>query len=82
MIDVGTSTWRQISGSVCRNSIRTVAISLMLSDAVFVLAGLIPSSLCSAARPIPEYELVRLVDYCVADPKRSAVDGPKAVWLW
>ena len=43
MIEVGTSTWRQISGSVCRNSIRTVAISLTLSDAVFVLAGLMRS---------------------------------------
>ena len=43
MIEVGTSTWRQISGSVCRNSIRTVAISLTLSDAVFILAGLMRS---------------------------------------
>jgi hypothetical protein len=40
VIEVGTSTWRQISGSVCRNSIRTVAISLTLSDPVFILAGL------------------------------------------
>ena len=43
VIEVGTSTWRQISGSVCRNSIRTVAISLTLSDAVFILAGLMRS---------------------------------------
>ena len=40
MIEVGTSTWRQINGSVCRSSIQTVAISFTLCDAVFTLASL------------------------------------------
>jgi hypothetical protein len=33
VIEVGASTRRQIKGSVCRSSMRTVAISLKLSDA-------------------------------------------------
>jgi hypothetical protein len=37
VIEVGTSTSRQISGSVCCNSMRTLAISLKLSDATLPL---------------------------------------------
>src|ERR1700733_9617203 len=40
VIEVGTSTWRQITGSLSRNSMRTVAISLKLSNAALRPAGL------------------------------------------
>src|SRR5882757_9316053 len=42
VIEVGASTWRQITGSVSRSSIRTVAISLKLSNAALLLGGLMP----------------------------------------
>src|ERR1700722_5687521 len=40
VIEVGTSTWRQITWSLSRNSMRTVAISLKLSNAALRPAGL------------------------------------------
>ena len=49
VIEVGTSTWRQIKGSVSRSSMRTVAISLKLSDAAFCLTGLIMPPVWQAA---------------------------------
>src|SRR5712691_6179294 len=42
VIDVGTSTWRQIKGSLSRSSMRTVAIWLKLSKAALLAAGLMP----------------------------------------
>src|ERR1700731_1161085 len=42
VMEVGTSTWRQITGSVSCSSMRRVAISLKLLDPVFFLGELTP----------------------------------------
>src|SRR5436309_2098507 len=50
VVEVGTSTWRQITGSVSRSSILTVQISLGLSDGDLGAAGLICSAYDHMAR--------------------------------
>jgi hypothetical protein len=64
VIEVGTSTRRQISGSVCRSSMSTVAISLKLSDAAFCLAGLM-LPIWQAHASNSREQLIRTVDVVI-----------------
>src|SRR2546423_2993525 len=65
VIEVGTSTWRQITGSVSWSSMRTVAISLKLLDRFSWLGSC--RQFVRSGLPIPGDKLIEVLDIVIVD---------------